>query len=262
MNCFGGGGGILTKIGICKFCGQEKELINSHIIPKSFYQLKVWDRFAGINFTSKHLDLKCSQNGLKEPLLCKTCDNLLGELDHHASNVLFQAIPKADFKIFSDVGKTYLLSEKDFNYDKLRRFFISLVWRASACKTSSFSIGVYEDIALKILKNEAPDDTNLFLPIIYRKNSASSVDYAVGLLTTNFRGGKACHFRFPNYEVVIIVDTNVLNDKDSVDVWKRMFTRKELTVIEVARKTNIDDQLIAEMTKVQKANEHLRPAEK
>jgi hypothetical protein len=77
-------------------------------------------------------------------LLCKECDNQLGILDNYANKILFQIIPKSDFKISSDVSKTYLLQANEFNYDKLRNFFISFVWRVSICKSEMFSLGKYE----------------------------------------------------------------------------------------------------------------------
>lgn len=37
------------SIGICKFCGQEKKLIDAHIIPKNFYLMREKDRYLSIN---------------------------------------------------------------------------------------------------------------------------------------------------------------------------------------------------------------------
>jgi hypothetical protein len=104
------------------------------------------------------------------------------------------------------------LQATDFNYDKLRRFFISLVWRVSICKSEPFSLGKYEEIALKILKNEMPDYEDLFLPLIYKKNTKTSVDYITGIFPDKFLGKHNCCFRFPNYEIIVIINTKNSND--------------------------------------------------
>ena len=41
---------------ICKYCGQEKELINSHIIPKSLCQTDKFGTMVGVNSVSKCFD--------------------------------------------------------------------------------------------------------------------------------------------------------------------------------------------------------------
>jgi hypothetical protein len=94
--------GYILPIGICKFCGQEKELINSHIIPKCFHQIKTMGNMSHINTKTQQIDSKNHQNGTKEPLLCEKCDNQLGILDGYANKILFNIIPKREFKVFSN----------------------------------------------------------------------------------------------------------------------------------------------------------------
>ena len=46
--------------------------------------------------------------------------------------------------------------EKDFDYTLFRKFFISVLWRASISQLEEYSnidLGPYENIALNILKN-------------------------------------------------------------------------------------------------------------
>ncbi len=79
--------------GVCKYCGKEKNLIKSHIIPKSFYQIKKWGQISGIDAKKITLDKVHNQNGWKEPLLCAECDNRLGFLDKQAYHFLFEEVP-------------------------------------------------------------------------------------------------------------------------------------------------------------------------
>lgn len=194
-------------IGVCKFCGKNKKIIQSHIIPKSFYQIKIQGRYEGINPHKLFLDKVHSQNGLKEPLLCKECDNKLGYFDNHAYRFLFNDVPHLYFTPTPIPGilETYLHSS-EFNYNNLKRFFISLVWRASICNKIPLSLGTYEEKALKILKNEMLDSETLFVPLIYRKETNPNVDAIIGAFAKEFAGQKQFCFRLPNYEIMILTD--------------------------------------------------------
>ena len=122
----------------------------------------------GVNTKKKRIDMDPrQQNGLKEPLMCAKCDTVLGELDGYANRILNKVVPKLPTQDFMGVPARRLKST-EFDCEKLRKFFISLLWR---CGVSSHGpkLGKYENIALKILKNELPDDKSLFLPLIYKK---------------------------------------------------------------------------------------------
>ena len=127
--------------GICKYCGQHVQLIDSHIIPKSFYLLKQWGQCVGIDAKQIVLDKVHSQNGFKEPLLCKACDNKLGYLDNCAYQFLFHDVPRAE-RCQDGLLEFLLLKPQDFNYNNIRRFFISLLWRASVSSNIPYSLGM------------------------------------------------------------------------------------------------------------------------
>lgn len=219
-------------IGICKFCNQEKRLIASHIIPKSFYRLRTYGRVGAITPATNSVDLIRYQNGLKEYLMCSECDRKLGELDAHTSNILFDEIVKHPFRSVNNI-KTYLLKQNEFDYNKLRRFFISLAWRASISSDfGDFSLGKYEDVALKILKNEIPDDVNLFVPIVMRKNTQTPIDHISTWCTNKIAGKKACLIRFPDYEIKIITNTQYSQFPDVMRLYKSCLTPEEFLVME------------------------------
>lgn len=74
-------------------------------------------------------------------------------------------------------AQLYLLTDGQFDYHLLRMFFVSLVWRASVSnlpETKDISLGKYQDIALKILKGEIPDNPYLFHPLIIRMNEKTN----------------------------------------------------------------------------------------
>ena len=148
------------KIGICRYCNLEKTLIDSHIIPKSFYVLKTQGCYTTIDCKKWELDKVHGQNGFKEPLLCAECDNKLGILDRYAKYFLYIQVPNAPLQYAEDLPLIpfYFLGANSFNFTLLRRFFISLLWRACICTKIPVSLGHYEDIALHILKREQIDN--------------------------------------------------------------------------------------------------------
>lgn len=111
-------------VGICKFCGQEKELIASHIIPKVLYQLEKYGSVVDVDVKNTCIkkDPK-HQNGAKEALMCKECDTALGYFDGYVNKVLNIEVPKIDKnKTFYDTPCICLPADK-YNLDRLRRFF-------------------------------------------------------------------------------------------------------------------------------------------
>lgn len=239
-------------MGICKFCGQKKDLIASHIIPKCFYQLRTRGPVMAIRPGSKApIDKKNYQNGIKEPLMCKDCDNKLGTLDGYTNRILSHAIKNHPFQNVDDI-KTYLMQAPDFDYVKLRKFFISLAWRASV-SSESFHLGKYEAIALQILKDEIPDDQTLFVPIVFRKNTQTAVDNITMFATNKYCGKIACLVRFPNYEIAIITNTNHSNNEQAMQLYKSMLTPREFLVIETNFISSDDIKLINAIRKCQQS---------
>ena len=194
--------------GYCKYCGIEKELCGAHIIPKAFYHIH---DHSYIGLSSKgSIDLVHFQSGLKDyNILCSECDRLLGKYDQYAADILKNKLlnhPMLPKEYSHKKVQLYLLTKNDFDYLKLRKFFISLVWRASISKICNVSLGQYENIALEILKGNIKDNPNYFHPIIIRRSpnfQFSDIAYA--------SMGKLCKQKdviivFPEYQISVITN--------------------------------------------------------
>lgn len=197
--------------GICRYCGQYKELCSAHIIPKSFYclkQLKSDDRLIGIDQQGA-INSTYYQNGIKDnTILCSECDRRLGEYDKYAKEILFDVLPKHKFPD----TQIFLLRPDNykFDYQKLRYFFISLVWRASISNSgdSNISLGKYEDIALKILKGEIPDNPDLFCPIVYKRTKNYRYKDITMITYSIHEKQYTSIFTFPGYRLQIFTNDN------------------------------------------------------
>src|SRR6266568_922828 len=71
---------------ICKLCRKPEELQDSHIISEFFYKL-IYDsnprRFRVISADSA-VPVQYEQKGLREPLLCKSCEGKFGRWEDYA----------------------------------------------------------------------------------------------------------------------------------------------------------------------------------
>lgn len=249
------------KIGICRYCNLEKTLIDSHIIPKSFYDLKKQGPYVTIDYKESKLDKVHGQNGFKEPLLCAECDNKLGILDRYAKYFLYTQVPNVPLEYSEDIPLVpfYALESNSFNFTLLRRFFISLLWRASICSEIPISLGHYENIALRILKREQIDNENLFIPLIYRKETNTPADFCTTIVRYHFIGESCLYFRFPYYEVIILTDTDACNNKLYARQLQQLFSRQHIKIYKLVTNTPLDRCFYKSMQIIQKKYSRMRP---
>ena len=225
--------------GICKYYGKHTHLVQSHIVPKSLYKISLLGRYTRIDAKEIALDMVNSQNGFKEPLLCKDCDNRLGYLDRYATDFFLRDVPNATLTPSPDVP-FYEIPAKDFNYNNLRRFFISLIWRVSISKSLDYSLGKYESVALNILKYNIADNDDLFVPLIYRRKTNTPFDYVSGIYSMQFIGNQELCVRFPDYEITFVKDTKLSDNWNVTQLIKQMFCRERVVVCLIDDVTRLD----------------------
>ena len=237
-------GGVSKMIkGICKYCSQEKELINSHIIPKSLCLSDKMGPLVRIDAKSQKLDHNpIHQNGAKEPLLCKECDNSIGKLDNYASKVFKQIIPKHKLDLVNGYLMAKLLPD-EVDYWTLKRFFISLLWRASI-SSSGARLGKYEDVALKMLKEELPDNPNFFVPLICLMDTKTPLDFSTGLFSHKTSGKHSYTIYFPHYKVIVIPCTEHSQDPKLMQICQASFNSEHIIVLKLSTPNLTDKQLL------------------
>lgn len=102
------------KIGICKLCGCNRKLSDSHLIPKFIFR---WLKETGTGRLRNVYNIdKRIEDGIKQPFLCERCEEILRNDEDYFSRYIF-------YPVVNDNMST-------FNYDKkLFRFVISVFWR-------------------------------------------------------------------------------------------------------------------------------------
>lgn len=127
----------------CALCGEERPLIKAHVVPRSFYDLpRHGEQSAKVLSNTLGSHPKKSQSGIYfEGKLCSGCDSgCLGSLDQHAGETLLN-------------GNRLRHSIMSFQYpdadpDRIKRFAVSMLWRAALAGKPYFSrvrLGPYQD---------------------------------------------------------------------------------------------------------------------
>lgn len=162
-------------MGICKWCNEDKKLINAHIYPRYFYEK------SGYLVSRKEYPER-SRIGVYDPrILCDICDNhVFGVLDQYAKDVLMDN-NGVHFTIFppqkaSDPNgdiKIGLLDDEN-GRKNIIRFFISVLWRAHVSSRNEFAkvdLGKCEKIARQAISNPNFDFSKVFaISIFYLKS--------------------------------------------------------------------------------------------
>lgn len=218
---------------ICKYCGEEKDLKKSHIIPRSFYFDYKKEPYRSYDINDK--SWKICQNGVwDENILCSFCESKISQFDTEAYRVLFLERNKHKKEI-NTKSCIYLYTKEEFNYEKLRKFFISLVWRASITHKKEFEevfLGKYENIALKIIKNEIEDDLKLFKTKVFKEPDNKQFNKGVFIKRIKKKNKIGYRFFFAPFVVEIMTTTKNINLQEYSKYEIGALNREEFVIIE------------------------------
>jgi|GEM_PF-438143 len=120
-------------IGTCQLCLEEKQLQKSHIIPEYIYK-RLQEDFHIEPLKVVHMDLDYFQRDRKgdwdNTILCPTCDNKIGKYDE-AFKLFIETQPEWKYQPPTETQPFGAYSVGTIeNFDKIKLFFISLLWRA------------------------------------------------------------------------------------------------------------------------------------
>lgn len=150
---------------LCKLCGEERELIDAHIIPRSFYEpLKDGSGPIRIGSNRRGFYPKRSPSGsYDKELVCGKCEALFSPWDDYAQRLLLN--PSEEPQVVKADGQPIAYVHQTVDYHKLKLFFVSLLWRVSASKREFFSLirlGPFEDTAKQMILSNSPKDQDTF----------------------------------------------------------------------------------------------------
>lgn len=176
------------------------------------------------------------QNGSYDKnILCANCDGkILGKFDKEGYKVLLKEV--YNHLIYQTIGiKLYYLTANDYSYEKLRKFFISILWKASISilpEYADIQLGEYEDKALAILQGGASFD-NLFKIYMFKYPNDKEYNKFIYIAKTKIACHKAFVLSMAGYMVFIILNgKNHIYTKANHPISQMIISKKSFGVIE------------------------------
>lgn len=197
--------------GVCKFCGGEKELIKAHIIPRNFYINYKQDKYRSVDLnTGKWEQRQCG--AYDKNILCSDCDNgVFKKFDDEGYRILLQECKNHTEKNYNN-SILYHFKKNDFNYLLLRKFFISILWRASISNIEEFkfvNLGKYEELAKQILLGNSNNE-NLFNVIIFKSPNNKKFNKIVSIQKGRFYSATTYTIFMASFNIVVIINASGL----------------------------------------------------
>lgn len=159
------------SVGTCLLCKKTKDLVKSHIIPRSFcLHAKGGSKnlVEARDYDSKHIHNW--QNGMWDHnILCESCEGSFSSWDKYGFSVLGNrpggnSLPKT-------ASETDAFILKDVDYDRLKLFVLGVLWRASVTKLAFFSkisLGIHEADVADMIRMQNPGRYDQFAVVIGR----------------------------------------------------------------------------------------------
>ena len=114
---------------ICKLCGMQGPLVESHIIAKSLYEREGY-KSPSLIISDKAFPRR-SRTGVYDKIVCDSCEQLFGPWDQYGKELLLKTTHKTHESMAGNFKIAYRIIE-NVDYAKLKLFFMSLLWRAHA----------------------------------------------------------------------------------------------------------------------------------
>lgn len=199
----------------CKFCLRNRKLVRAHVIPNSFYRpLMEDDGFAWVaSNRSGTYPSKRSTGIYDHDLVCEECESLFSPWDLYGKQFLLDRNWDSEER-FRARGESLALIVHDYDYRKLKLFFLSVLWR-SAVSTQPFfkrvDLGPQLDLLHSLLAKQIPGTKDDFAVNIARFEPTRTrhVDPKYGFLNP----GKICYgpvnyirFWLSDFTVIVKVD--------------------------------------------------------
>ena len=153
----------------CTFCGKPKKLIKAHVIPEAFFRrLREGDKSPSLVRQREHA--KRAPIGIYDSeILCAECDALFAPWDDYAQTLLAPEL--ADAEVITDGRQFGGWRVRKYQYDLLKLFFISLLWRASVSRQPFYhriKLGPFEERAKELMAANDPGRAEDFGVVLAR----------------------------------------------------------------------------------------------
>lgn len=167
---------------ICRLCGEDRTLCDAHIVPKCLLGNIKDKKYVSIEVREIKrpngeycIPRKRMPKGpYDKGILCRQCDRKLGVYDQYGCKILKQVL----FEYKVNHLPLFSIPVQNFDFYKLRAFFVSMLWRASISQQemmSKIDLGSrYNNVALDIIRNEGKGYWDNFSIVVFKNAQNSS----------------------------------------------------------------------------------------
>jgi hypothetical protein len=145
-------------------------------------------------------------------LVCSFCEARFSPWDDYANRLLLAPYQEESYLIINGERLAYRFEFVD--YDKLKMFCISLLWRASVSKHEFFSgvrLGPFQEITREMIMGSAPGDPETFSVVLSRFEHPTAV-VMLNPDLAKFDGVNFYRFYLSGYVLLIKVDKREIPD--------------------------------------------------
>lgn len=158
----------------CKLCGAIGPMIKAHIIPRSMYPFdQDWAIQGGAEkymFMLGGPKRAITHTGdYDSDLVCKQCEASFSPWDTYAFELLKRSNSWKPMQASNGALGAWM--HDDINYELLKLFLLSVVWRAHASNrpsVRSFSVGVHAGLLKRLVKKKIAGPAEQFPVFLYR----------------------------------------------------------------------------------------------
>lgn len=124
--------------GRCLLCEMTRPLVEAHIIPRPFFAIHgSAGHPAKVLSNSPGVHPKRSPTGFYDgDILCEQCDRAIGAWDQYGAEVFIHELEQ--FKPVGDAAHVAAFSRAEYDYDRLKLFLLSVLWRAGVSSRDEF----------------------------------------------------------------------------------------------------------------------------
>jgi hypothetical protein len=214
----------MPVVGRCRWCdGEEMRLVDSHIIPRSFYRKVRGDgKYALMVAANPELKNQQWQNGVHDNFLCLPCEKRFCAWDDHGYSVLSKKLD--EHRLITDRLNGFPLGYALHNADNglLKRFFLSVLWRANACKHPFFEkvkLGPYGERIKAALIDENDEKVREYKIIVISICEQKYPDIIYLPYTGKLSGVNVGNISLPNIKVIVNLDRRAwVQDLENVEM--------------------------------------------
>jgi hypothetical protein len=194
---------------ICRFCKEDKTLIEAHIIARCLHE-PLQHPSGPMILVSKEpgsYPKRIPTGQYDTEILCADCDNKFSPWENYTAKILMSAGAYEKFKEAKPGDDFYMIPEYD--YASLKLCLLSILWRMSISTLPSFkqiALGPFEAMIRQMLLDKNPGSADAFPVFIVRLTDKVGSDTLRGTERRNREGVNVYDLGLPGYIAVIKVD--------------------------------------------------------